>query len=42
MAIQTELIEYTDSGVTLEGYLAWDDAGAQASRHGLARMGRKK
>ena len=29
MAIQTELIEYTDSGVTLEGYLAWDDAGAE-------------
>lgn len=28
MAIKTELVEYTDNGVTLEGYLAWDDAGA--------------
>ena len=28
MAIKTEFVEYTDSGVTLEGYLAWDDAGA--------------
>ena len=27
MAIKTELVEYTDNGVTLEGYLAWDDAG---------------
>ena len=30
MAIKTELIEYTDNGVTLEGYLAWDDAGGDS------------
>ena len=30
MAIQTELVEYADNGVTLEGYLAWDDAGGDS------------
>ncbi len=30
MAIKTELVEYTDNGVVLEGYLAWDDAGADS------------
>ena len=29
MTIQTRIVEYSQDGITFEGYLAWDDAGAK-------------